>query len=279
MEPIKEMGYRLHLDESQIQAAGQAYADSPKQLAGQAAAARRSGDVRVFQRAIRADAQSGGAQTLAGALLMAGLALEEYRQMGIPEAVFDATMSDIKIWADRYRINTGLPGLGEIPWIVKHCRLELFRLGRLQFERAKVNFPPFRPIRYFSLPVRRDEACLGVHIPEGEKLDIEACKRDFSDAPAFFQAFFPEEVYSCLTCFSWLLSSVYGNILPPDSNIVRFRGLWEIVWDVRGDRQALERIWDGGARSRRDTLLRQRAAEWLEQGNRLGMGFGLRMIK
>lgn len=284
LDQIRQMGERLNLNEGQITAACTAYTVDPEWISGQAVEARKNGNVKSYRQTIREDARFGGAQALAAALLMACEAEKEYQKYGIPIEVFDSTMSDIKIWADRYRRETGFDGLGEINWIVKHCRLEIFRLGRLQFERTKVNYLPLALLFHrSSIPVRRGQRCLGVHIPEGEKLNISACEDSFARAPEFFRKFFPQEKYVCFTCLSWLLSSVYARLLPESSNIVRFRELWDIARDIRGDSQAIERIWGKRERDaenyRRDTLLQREAAAWLAQGKRLGMGFGLRMIK
>lgn len=279
MEQIRQMGVRLHLSNSQISAACRAYTGDSEELWEQAQKMRKSGNVAHCRRALRSNNSAGGAWVLAVALAMACQAEADYQRMGIASDVFDATFSDIRIWADRYRAKTGVDGLGEIGWIVNHCRLKLFRLGRLQFERTSVHFPPFIPFHKRKLTsVRQGDHCLGVHIPEGEKLDIDTCERDFTKAPDFFKRHFPNEQYDCFTCLSWLLSSVYGKILPQESNIVRFHALWDDVWDVRGDHQAIERIWSSGDRDARDTLLQQRAAAWLAQGKRLGMGFGIRRI-
>lgn len=279
MEQIRQMGVRLHLSDSQILAACRAYARDSEGLWEQAQKVRKSGNVAHCRRTLRSDTSAGGARVLAVALAMACQAEEDYQIMGITSEVFDATFSDIRIWADHYRAKMGVDGLGEIGWIVNHCRLKIFRLGRLQFERTIVHFPPFTPLHKRKLTsVRQGDHCLGVHIPEGEKLDIDACERDFTKAPNFFRRYFPNEQYTCFTCLSWLLSSVYGQILPQESNIVRFHALWDNVWDVHGDHQAIERIWSSGDRDARDTLLQQQAAAWLDHGNRLGMGFGIRQI-
>lgn len=279
MEQIRRMGVRLHLSDSQILAACRAYMGDSEGLWEKAQKMRKSGNVAHCRRALRSNNSAGGAWVLAVALAMACQAEADYQRMGIASDVFDATFSDIRIWAEHYRAKTGVDGLGEIGWIINHCRLKIFRLGRLQFERTSVHFPPFTPFHKRKLTsVRQGDHCLGVHIPEGEKLDIDTCERDFTKAPDFFKRHFPNEQYACFTCLSWLLSSVYGEILPQESNIVRFHALWDDVWDVRGDHQAIERIWSSGDRDARDTLLQQRAAAWLAQGKRLGMGFGIRRI-
>ena len=280
---FEEIGARIGLDAAQIRAALHAYERDPKGASALVERVRTGGNPGAYLRAIHRDPETGGAWALAGALLMAQCAGEDYRARGIPQEIFMQTMSDIKIWADTYRRRTGCDGLGEIAWIVHHCRLELFRLGRLQFERGRVPAAPFVPLRRRrTLPLRRGSPCLAVHIPEGEPLDPAACRASLEDAPAFFARYYPAEHYEWFCCFSWLLYSGNRMLLPPESNIVRFMDLWEICFDWKNDAQAVERIW--GRRERdvsryeTDTLLRANARRWMEQGNRLGMGLGFRMM-
>ena len=54
----------------------------------------------------------------------------EYEKAGIDEKIYYDTMSDIKIWCE----NNGNRGLKNYGWLSNHVRLELFRIGRLQFQ-------------------------------------------------------------------------------------------------------------------------------------------------
>lgn len=283
-ERIREFGRLIGLDAAQIDAAAHAFDRAPAEALRLADRVRSSGDAAAYVRAVRLDPQAGGAWTLAGALIMAGAAQEEYQALGIEMQVFVHTMSDIRIWADTYRRRTGFDGLGEIRWILHHCRLELFRLGRLQFERGHAPAAPFVPLRQRRLlPVRRGKPCLCVHIPEGEHLTASVCLASMEAALDFFPRYFPEERYAWFCCFSWLLYSGNRALLPPESNIVRFMDLWSPCFDYKNDAQAIERIW--GHREKRaedystDTRLRANARRWMEQGHSLGMGLGFRPVK
>lgn len=283
-DKISAMGKRLGLSPDQIRAALRGYEANPRKAAARARFARRSGSVQRYLKCLKKNPVTGGEQALAGALLMAVEAQAEYRRRGIDPAVFDATMSDIKIWADRYRQSAGCEGLGEINWIIQHCRLRLFRLGRLQFYRSRVRLGPFVPAAARrALPVRTGQRCLDIHIPEGERLAPEECQASMERARPFFQAYFPQDHAVCYTCFSWLLYSQNRCFLPENSNIAAFMDQWDVLFDWADDRQAIERIWGSPRRDPADypadTSLRRSARDWLMAGHSLGMGLGLRYFR
>ena len=60
--------------------------------------------------------------------------LKKYEEKNIPEDIFYSTMSDISIWINDHKQRTGEDGLFEFHWLVHHLGLNLFRLGRLQFQ-------------------------------------------------------------------------------------------------------------------------------------------------
>jgi len=61
-----------------------------------------------------------------------------HRERGIPEAVTRATCSDLAIWMHHYRKINGIWGFtsAHIPWLMSHCRGEIFRVGRLQYKQV-----------------------------------------------------------------------------------------------------------------------------------------------
>ena len=281
MEYINELGRRIGLSAGQLSAVRRGYERDPERAEAIARELRKRGRGRPLRKAIKKSAKIGGELTLACALLMAEEAQREYQRLGIPPEIFDATMSDIRIWADHYKRDNGFDGLGEIGWIVHHCRLELFRLGRLQFERSRVRLGPCVPLRCRrSLPVRSGQHCLAVHIPEGEKLSPSRCRESFEASALFFRRFFPGEPVSCYSCCSWLLYSQNREFLPSGSNIVSFMDCWNVVFDIPDGKQAIERIWGRKERDPADypvhTALQAGARKWLMDGHSLGMGLGFR---
>jgi hypothetical protein len=88
----------------------------------------------------------------------------------------------------------------------------LAELGRLQFE-------------------SRANGVLAVHIPESGPLTPAACDASFRRA----REVFPERHVA--SCHSWLLDPQLADVLPADSNIVRFQHRFELT-DEGGDGNA-----------------------------------------
>lgn len=102
------------------------------------------------------------------------------------------------------RICRGIPGLFDVEWIERIWSGKLSELGRLQFEDD-------------------GDGVLDIHIPETGPLDQDACDASFVRA---------REVYphhQTAICTSWLLDPLLADVLPADSNIVRFQRRFELV--------------------------------------------------
>lgn len=63
---------------------------------------------------------------------------------------------------------------------------------------------------------------LQIHIPGGSPMDFDACGRSLSEACRFFADAFPERSFKAFACNSWLLDDQLEDMLPPQSNLVRF---------------------------------------------------------
>ena len=59
---------------------------------------------------------------------------EEYRGRGIPDAVFWDTFHDFALWSKECERATGRPGLTEWGWNALLLRMEVVRLGRLEYQ-------------------------------------------------------------------------------------------------------------------------------------------------
>ena len=67
---------------------------------------------------------------------------------------------------------------------------------------------------------------LFIHIPAGWKhgpLSPEECEASLRDAAHFFPVHFPEHSFKTFVSCAWLLDAQFGDVLPADSNIVRFQ--------------------------------------------------------
>ncbi|MGN1349245.1 MAG: acyltransferase domain-containing protein [Acutalibacteraceae bacterium] len=196
----------------------------------------------------------------------------EYEKKHIDESIFYDTMGDIRIWCE----NNGIEGLKNYNWLKNHVTFNLFKIGRLQYQFYTMNNPS---INYDLLPVGVNEKVIYIHIPQGEKLAFEACRESLKEAESFFAETFPDYAFRYYFCESWLLFEKNIDFMKSDSNIIRFQSLFDCVYSVNDERQALERIFSAKTEKidgyPENTSLQKAAKEYILNGNRLGMGVGV----
>ena len=216
---------------------------------------------------------------------------------GISQQVYVDSMYDITLWCEDYYTKHGEYGLSECGWICKSIKMELFRLGRLQFEPitlkeaislAASDFPAKAAAHAeataltapagtagSAIHIPAGTAAYSVHIPAGEPLDIAACEASFAAAPEFFTV----EKPICV-CGSWLLAPELADVLPPSSNILQFQKFFHII-STHPSRQAEERIFgcvlEDPALYPEQTSLQRNAKAYLMAGHTLGSGYGVRI--
>ena len=160
-----------------------------------------------------------------------------YEALGIPQGIYEANLKDVTLWCEDFTEKTGQPGIKEWRWIGKSLRLELFRLGRLQFEPTALEEEIIHNGQVFPIgtPV------LSVHIPAGEPLNPAAALDSFRQAEAFFPRYLGTS-YPLFICCSWLMAPALQEVLPPSSRILHFQRMFETVY-TRPHRQAEERVF------------------------------------
>ena len=164
-----------------------------------------------------------GKRNLLSFLFMCEAYEKECTERGIPQKVIVDTLSDIVIWCTNWSNIKDELYLGELTWLIRHLRMKLFRLGRLQFCLGRAD----RDIEKYR--IKKGDRVLEVHIPQGEKLSIEACKASMQEAIRFFATYFPKESYTVFTCHSWMLDETLRKYLPEESGILRFGDLFDRV--------------------------------------------------
>lgn len=196
---------------------------------------------------------------------------DKYNALGIDEKIFDDTVSDINIWC----MNNGGRGLKNYSWLSNHISARLFKIGRLQYQLYECNNIT---LDYRRLPFKKGDRLIYVHIPQGDRLGYEACVGSLADADDFFSRFFPDYEYDYYFCESWLLFEGNKSFMKPDSNILKFAGLFNIAYSVRDDSQAVERIFGKRKIFKSDypekTSLQRSAKHYIMNGGRLGSGIG-----
>lgn len=196
----------------------------------------------------------------------------EFQCLNIPPHIFYATMSDIAIWCE----NNDNKGLKNIGWIKNHLKCQIFRIGRLQFQLYPCKN---KTLDYSKLPFKYGENLIYIHIPQGEKLYYPDCVNSIKWAKAFFADLFPNYEYTYFFCESWLLFEDNWMFMAPNSNILQFQSLFEIVYNITSDHQAIERIFGKRhfikALYPTKTSLQKSTFEFIKHGGKLGEGIGI----
>ena len=168
------------------------------------------------------DSQDGKRNLLTFLYLCEGVA-QKAAKRGIPEEIIVETLKDIVLWTGLYTNVCGELYLGRLGWLKIHMEFTLFRLGRLQFRmnKARWDIP--------EIGIAMGDNVVEIHIPRGDKLDMEECEKSIAWAKVFFARYFPEFTYTCFTCSSWLLDDRLKEYLPETSNIIRFGNMFTKV--------------------------------------------------
>jgi len=157
--------------------------------------------------------------------------LDHHRSLGVPAEISRRTLADIGRNMSRHRTRYGVGGMLHPWWPALHLRGELYQLGRLQFQRARLGGRTGNAIAQAGLPHGPGSATLGLHIPDHYgPLTPVACDRSLEHARAFFARCYPGEHYAIATCHSWLLDPQLRERLPAESNIVRFQSRFHTAY-------------------------------------------------
>ena len=164
-----------------------------------------------------------GIRNLLSFLFMCEAVEKKYEERGLPHDVLVDTLSDIVVWTKAWTSAKGSLYLREIGWIASDMRLEIFKIGRLQYcmSNAKADVEKYG--------IKKGDNVIDIHIPAGESLTPEACRESLSKAKEFFAKYFPEFSYKCFTCDSWLLDDKLEQYLPQTSNIIQFANMFDKI--------------------------------------------------
>ena len=196
----------------------------------------------------------------------------KYQKAVISDEIYFETMKDIAVWCE----NNNNKGLKNLPWIKNHLNFELFKIGRLQFQIYKCDN---RTFDYDLLPFNLGENLIYVHIPQGEKLVYAECVNSLKNAKRFFGEYFPNYDFDYFFCESWLLYGENWQFMNSSSNILQFSTLFDLVYSVEDDRQAIERIFGKRkiikSKYEEKTTLQRNAKRFMQNGGKLGVGIGI----
>ena len=155
-----------------------------------------------------------------------------HERLGISAEVSRRTLADLGRHLAVHRRRTGTYGLLTPWWISLHFHGELYQLGRLQFQRARLGERMARAVKAAGREAGPDDLCLSLHITDFRgPLTAAACDRSIAFAREFFGRHFADERYELVICQSWLLDPQLKSRLPGGSNIVRFQERFRVAVD------------------------------------------------
>ncbi len=204
---------------------------------------------------------------------------KRYKKENIDEEIFFETMIDLKVKALECFDNYGFYGTFVEGWFRGFYNMARFKLGRFEYDVTKFNYNKYT---IAGETIRKDQFCLGMHIPSHlESLTEEVRLDSYKKAFSFFKNRF-ETKYMYVLCGSWLLFPDNEKILPEGSKTVDFLHDYEILsyetryefgdqWRVFGIDHKLSDPED----LPRNTTMQKAFAEWLESGGKTGSGHGV----
>lgn len=206
---------------------------------------------------------------------------EDYARAGYSDELYWDTILDLKTKAVECRDVYGIWGTFVALWYPNFFRMDLFRLGRLQFERN--TFHGKEPVTVDGVTVTPGQPVYSVHIPSGLPLDPAQCEESYRIAQAFFAEELQGKPMIC-QCDSWLLYPDNPVIFSKAANLLAFWHTWHIYGkedDPKG--HDLWRVFGKGLEVGlenlpRNTSMQRDLAAWLEKGGSVGEGGGLRIF-
>lgn len=197
-----------------------------------------------------------------------------YLTLGIPEAVFWDTFQDFVLWSEECTRVTGRPGLIEWGWNALLLRMEVFRLGRLEYQPRILE----QDIVSGKIALAAGTPILEVHVPAGTPLDRHKLSASLCSAGPFFERHFQRSFF-WFHCHSWLLSPALRDLLPPSSGILQFQDFFTIYNEDFSFPQAEQRVFGNVQADPQQyteyTSLQRALKKYLLAGKRIGMGMGI----
>ena len=159
----------------------------------------------------------GGFRQLCCLLRCALKAREQYARLCISHQIYVDTMGAFSRFVREHMDSYGCYGFDRGFWVTRQVSSRLFRIGQLEYE----------------LTTRENMPIVSLHIPTDVDLRPNVLIPDIRAGLQELYRIFPEYVDKPVYCHSWLMSSLLRDLLPEDSNILRFQELFDISQDTK----------------------------------------------
>lgn len=220
-----------------------------------------------------------GMAQLAVSLAAACRTREVYRENGISDGIFLATMGCFRRFLLETHALFGRWAYDRGFWTWRQTGCRLFRLGALEFE-----YYTETPEETLPGPLPPDAVFLSVHIPSDASLTREALDGSYATAERFFHGpgrrFCYRGAPSAAICGSWLLAPALDGLLSESSGIRRFAGDYKRYAADENDVEFYRWLFQSptplpAEELPEDTSLRRAAKSRLLAGGKIGMACGI----
>lgn len=199
-----------------------------------------------------------------------------YAERGIDEAVYYASMADLRYKLEECRLVHGEVGSFVASWFSGFFDLTRFALGRLQFEIIKTKQD--YTVGGELLPA--GSRAINIHIPRtGTRLDHGEVLDAYRRAATWFAGEFADQPIT-FTCSSWMLDPWHLTVLAPTANMTAFYRDFAIVESGSYDNynsiwRLFDCAWTGDPNALPgDSSLRRAYIERIRRGEPTGWGRG-----
>ncbi|MFI3325081.1 MAG: acyltransferase domain-containing protein [Clostridia bacterium] len=205
--------------------------------------------------------------------------LEDFKRANISEKVFWDTIEDLQYKLIECKNVKGVWGNFAHGWYNIFYTLDIFKLGRLEFERVKF---PKESYTFEDVTVNKGDTVYSVHIPSCGALSKELREISYKKAFDFFKDELCDKPLVCI-CDSWLLYPQNREIFPKNSNLLDFLSDWDIIESNEDPNfgnawRVFNKDYQKGQMNA-ETSLQKAIVNYIENGGTMGSGFGIKIIK
>ena len=209
-------------------------------------------------------------------LLLSAIDVREgYLERGYAESQYWDNMEDLRYKLMECWNRYGIWGTFVTFWYKKFFTVELFKLGRLQYNKAPFYRDDYRGI------IKKDEPVLTCHIPSSGPLKPEEVLDSLKRAYAFYRDDFKDGIM-VLTCHSWLLYTPQYEVYPENSNLRHFYDMFDVLdFEKRDGYQNFWHIYNRDYDPEKlnelptKTGLQRNMLKFVKEGNPMGVGYGV----
>jgi hypothetical protein len=183
---------------------------------------------------------------------------ESYREKEIPETVFVQTMKFCTRFIEEHKRIHGEYGFTWAWWFPRQLMMREFRVGELEFE----------------FVCGDEEKAVFIHIPGDANMEEQHIRASLWAYRRFLEKYYPDWLDAEWYCESWLLSPALEQLLPENSNILKFQRLFYVESVDEESTAVLDWVYPGEktdfANLSERTSLQKNMKKYLLKGGKVG---------